>query len=303
MNRPAAVLIPLPACDFDPTEVAITWMVLREQGYAVAFVTDSGQRSHADPVMLSGRGLDPWAALPWLRRVPPMLGLVLRARRDAVAAYQLLQQDEAFLKPMRFEQLSTQDFQGLMLPGGHAPGMRSFLENPRLHQAVADFFDIRDERGRHKPVAAICHGVVLAARSTSAITGRSVLYGRRTTALPWAMERSAWQLTRFWGRFWDPDYYRTYVECPGEPEGYRSVELEVRRALADERDFVDVPRGTPGYWLKTSGLFRDGPGQSSRAWVVQDGDYLSARWPGDVYTFAMTFASMLADWKDKSLPC
>jgi len=28
---------------------------------------------------------------------------------------------------------------------------------------------------------------------------------------------------------------------------------------------------------------------------VRDGNYLSARWPGDVHTFARTFAEMLAE--------
>src|SRR3546814_5997737 len=80
-------------------------------------------------------------------------------------------------------------------------------------------------------------GVVLAARSISRRSGRSVLHGRRTTALTWSLERSAWNLTRFWGRFWDRDYYRTYAELPGEPAGYRSVQQEVTRALAAPDDF------------------------------------------------------------------
>jgi hypothetical protein len=29
------------------------------------------------------------------------------------------------------------------------------------------------------------------------------------------------------------------------------------------------------------------------AWVVRDGSYVSARWPGDVHTFARTFAAVL----------
>ena len=27
------------------------------------------------------------------------------------------------------------------------------------------------------------------------------------------------------------------------------------------------------------------------AWVVRDGNYVSARWPGDVFTFAQTFCA------------
>jgi putative intracellular protease/amidase len=31
------------------------------------------------------------------------------------------------------------------------------------------------------------------------------------------------------------------------------------------------------------------------AFVVRDGNYVSARWPGDAHTFARTFAAVLAE--------
>ncbi len=46
---------------------------------------------------------------------------------------------------------------------------------------------------------------------------------------------------------------------------------------------------------KASGLFRDSPADERAAFLARDGNYLSARWPGDVHTFARTFAAMLAD--------
>ena len=55
--------------------------------------------------------------------------------------------------------------------------MREYLQSARLHEVVAEAFR------RGMPVAAICHGVLLAARSIDPATGRSVLYGRRTTSL------------------------------------------------------------------------------------------------------------------------
>src|SRR5438045_8840077 len=55
-------------------------------------------------------------------------------------------------------------FDALLLPGGHrARGMREYLESEILQRHVASFFD------KEKPVAAICHGVLLAARSISHI--------------------------------------------------------------------------------------------------------------------------------------
>ena len=44
-----------------------------------------------------------------------------------------------------------------------------------------------------------------------------------------------------------------------------------------------------------SGLFRDNSEDTRAAWVIRDGCYVSARWPGDVHGFAMTFAAVLAE--------
>ncbi len=73
-----------------------------------------------------------------------------------------------------------------------------------------------------------------------------------------------------------------------------SVEQEVVRQLARPQDFVDVPRDHPQFRKKTSGLSRDTAADDTPAWVVVDGKYVSARWPGDAHTFARTFAKVLA---------
>ena len=265
----------------------MTWQVLRASGHAVTFATPGGERAAADPVMLTGIGLDFWSRLPVLRNVK-LVGALLGANHDARAAYARMIEDVAFRAPLAYAQLRCAQFDALLLPGGHAQGMREYLESTVLQRVVAEFFEA------DKPVAAICHGVVLAARSISSRTGKSVLCGRRTTALTWQLERSAWLLSHYAGRWWDRDYYRTYREDPGEAPGYRSVQAEVTRALARAQDFCDVPAGVPERWRKRSGLFRDTMDDARPAFVVRDGTYLSARWPGDVHTFARTFADMLA---------
>ncbi|HVT42593.1 MAG TPA: hypothetical protein VHD39_06370, partial [Acidimicrobiales bacterium] len=67
------------------------------------------------------------------------------------------------------------------------------------------------------------------------------------------------------------------------------------RALADPADFADVEKGTPHYRRKTSGRARDSLTDARPAWVVRDGTYVSARWPGDAHTFATTLAGVLAE--------
>jgi putative intracellular protease/amidase len=210
----------------------------------------------------------------------------VRANRDARQAYLGMAACNAFQKPRRWQEVSAAEFDGLLLPGGHrARGMREYLESAVLQSLVAEFF------AANKPVAAICHGVLLAARSRNA-SGKPVLYGRKTVALTWALERGAESFGRI-ARFWDPHYYRTYPERPGQPKGYMSVQQEVTRALASPADFIDVPKCAPDYRLKTSGLARDSMTDERPAWVVCDGNYISARWPGDVHTFAKRFAGLL----------
>lgn len=280
------VLIPIPDRDFDPTEVAVSWHVLRANGHRVVFATESGGPGVADDIMVSGRGLDFWSALPGLGAIT-VVGRMLRANKDARRAYQDMLQSAEYQHPSRWAETTLDGIDALLLPGGHrARGMRSYLDSDTLHRLVVDAF------ARGVIVAAICHGVLLAARSVDPATGHSVLYGRRTTALTWALERTAWRLARI-TRFWDRDYYRTYNEEPGQPAGYMSVQSEVTRALKNPTDFCDVERGSPNWRIKTSGIARDTATDSRPAFVVDDGAYVSARWPGDTHTFANVLSQKL----------
>ena len=290
MNREApmsTVLIPIPDRDFDPTEVAISWQVLRTAGHHVVFATESGSPGVGDDIMLTGQGLDLWSPIPVIGRFAA-LGRTLRANVDARRAYTEMCRSPEYRRPLTWADSGTEGIDALVLPGGHrARGMRRYIDSEILQRIVVDAFT------RGLPVAAICHGVLLAARSVDPATGRSVLHGRKTTALTWSFERRAWRLTRI-TRFGDPDYYRTYTEEAGQPAGYMSVQAEVTRALADPADFCDVAVGSPQCRRKTSGLRRDTATDSRPAFVVDDGNYVSARWPGDTHTFAAALSRKLA---------
>lgn len=282
----AAVLIPIPDRDFDPTEVAVSWRVLTNEGHRAVFATESGRPGVADDIMVTGRGLDFWSRLPLLGSIA-IVGRALRANKDARRAYAEMLQSPEYQHPISWAQAGLDDVDALLLPGGHrARGMRSYIDSPTLQQLVVAAFN------RPIPVAAICHGVLLAARSVDPATGRSVLYGHKTTALTWALERTAWRLTKV-TRFWDGDYYRTYSEEPGQPGGYMSVQAEVTRALENAADFRDVEPGSPGARLKGSGMVRDTATDAKPAFVVDDGNYISARWPGDTHTFARALSAKL----------
>jgi putative intracellular protease/amidase len=175
-----------------------------------------------------------------------------------------MQASAEFVAPIRWNHVEAADYDALLLPGGHAPGMRQYLGSRLLQQKVAEFAALR------RPMAAICHGVLLLARARDA-SGRSVLHGRRSTCLPKYMERLAYGLS-FWklGR-----YYRTYPAY---------VEDEVRAALASSADFVRGP-----LTLGERGTAAD----DAAAFVCEDGDYLSARWPGDAYLFGRLLVGRL----------
>ena len=245
----ATVLVVLPESDFDPTEASVPWQSLSHQGHTLRFATPDGVQATADPRMLSGEGLGPWRAL-------------LRADSKARAAYAAMQEDAAFRMPWSYREALAQRVEGLLLPGGHAPGMRRYLESPDVHALIAEAFR------RAIPVGAICHGVVAVAR-TCDTAGRSVLHGRKTTALTRTQELAAWCMTPWLGR-----YYRTYPQ---------TVQAEVTAALARPGDFLSGPPA----------LRRDDPAHPERGFVVRDGHYLSARWPGDAHRFANEFARML----------
>jgi putative intracellular protease/amidase len=283
----AKIIIPIPSLDFDPTEVAIPWKILSELGHDVAFATPDGCPGQADDLMMTGEGLDIWGFIPGFRKLP-LIGRLLRANHDGRDAYRAMIETGRFQNPMKWDSLRIEDFDGLLLPGGHrARGMQSYLESAVLQQFVVRFFNAG------KPVAAICHGALLPARSIDPATGRSVLFGRKTTGLTWSLESSAAKLGKL-VRFWDPYYYRTYRETAGQPDGYMSVEHEIARSLEKPSDFLNVAAGDPQFRRKTSGLVRDTATDQSASFVVRDGNYISARWPGDAHGFAFAFADLLA---------
>ena len=245
------VLIPIPAADFDPTEAAVPWKILRSRGIDVVFATPDGKPGQADVRMLTGQGLG-------------LLAPMLKADANGRQAYAEMTASSEFLQPITYAEARVSDIQGLLLPGGHAPGMKPYLESVQLQSLVAAAFAAR------LPVGAICHGVVLAARSRVVGGNRSVLYGLQTTALTTPMELTAWSLTCTWLG----SYYRTYP---------MTVEDEVTSALAAPEDFIRGPISTR----------RDAADRLDIGFTVRDDRYLSARWPGDAHRFATEFAGML----------
>jgi putative intracellular protease/amidase len=239
----ARVLFPLADTDLDPTEVAVPWDRITRAGHEVVFATESGRPAAVDPRLMGEivfRGL-------------------LAARPENIALYRQMEATAAFQAPVRLEEVAARAYDALHLHGGHAPGMRQYLECESLRRIAAGFLS------GDRPVGAICHGVLVLARTTDAATGKSVLGGRRVTALTKRLERSAYWLTA-----WKlGGYYRTYPAYVAD---------EVRAALGPQ------------------GRFEDGPFFASyaRPFHVRDGSLVTARWPGDAAGYAQALVEAIA---------
>lgn len=112
--------MPLPDRDFDTTEVAVPWRVLTDAGHEVAFATEGGGATPAcdqrllDGVLFGRLGADP----------------------DPIAFYEQLLRTPEFRKPSAWGTLAPADFDGLILPGGHAPGMASTWRAPSFSASL-----------------------------------------------------------------------------------------------------------------------------------------------------------------------
>jgi putative intracellular protease/amidase len=249
------ILIPLPDRDFDATETTMPWHACKEAGYRVVFATEHGGKApECDEKTLTGAVFD-----------------LFGAPRSVRELYREMTHDEAFVKPISWGSVDVNDYAGLVLPGGHAPGMKQYLGSEALQKLVAEFWQL------DRPVAAICHGVLVLARAKDPKTKKSVLAASRTTCLPKFAERGAWMATS-----WKlGNYYRTYRTY---------VEDEVRAALDDpERQFERGP-----FVLDPRRIVAAREGST---FVIEDGRYVSGRWPGDATLLAERFVARLTSAK------
>lgn len=238
----ARVVIALATKDFDPTEAAVPWHFLNEAGHEVLFATADGKPGACDPDMLTG----------------VLLGQV-KAEPEHAAMYEAMTHEVSFASPLLYTDIDSETHDLLVLPGGHAKGMRQYLEDPDLQQAVVEFFRA------DAPVGSICHGAVVLARSLDEATGQSVVAGRKLTGLPKRFEMGAWLATKATRG----DYFRTYPEW---------VQDEVSEAMGAEGEWCAGPL------LPISG----------KGFVVHDGNLITSRWPGDAEAFAAALVTKLA---------
>lgn len=204
---PTTVIIPAYR-DFDPTELSIPWKILSDWGpsnVTITFTTIDGKPAECDSLVLKG----------------PLFGF-LGASKAAKEAYTAMIASKEFLHPLKWEETDFDAYDGVWLGGGHAQGVKEYLDSKVLQTQLAAYMP-KTKAGSADPkvLAAVCHGPVLLSRTLDE-SGKSVLAGRETSCLPYHMERDAYnvslalkvlhqsliflQLTRFHLG----EYYRTF---------------------------------------------------------------------------------------------
>src|SRR5207249_2263779 len=114
--RGMRVWLPLPDSDFDVTEVAVPWRLLTDSGYEVCFATERGGGApSADGRLLTG-----------------VLFGQLGAEAEPKQFYAEMIESPEYRSPAAWSELDLAHFDGLILPGGHAPGMRQYLGSTDL---------------------------------------------------------------------------------------------------------------------------------------------------------------------------
>lgn len=118
----------LPNSEFDPTESCIPWKVLTDSGHQVFFATGNGEAAVCDQINLTDKGL------------PAHLNSLV-AKPENKLIYQQMAADERFQNPTAWVDINADEFDALVLPGGHAPGIKPYLEEQAVFDICRNFFD------------------------------------------------------------------------------------------------------------------------------------------------------------------
>jgi len=227
------ILIPIPDKDFDLTEVAVPWKRFTENNYQVVFATENGVVAKTDPKLITGVIFGQLGAKPY-----------------AIAIYNEMLQSKEYNNPITYNAINPNEYILLHLPGGHAKGVKQYLESIVLQKKVADFFY------QNKLIGSICHGAIVLARTKDKNTGKSIVANRKLTALTKSLEKLAYYITAWKLK----DYYRTYPTYTQD---------EVQNSLLDKSNFK-------------TGSFMFKP------FVCQDNNLITARWPKDIELYCKT---------------
>jgi len=236
------ILMPIPDKDFDLTEVAVPWKRFTEKDYQVVFATEKGAVGVTDQRLIDGVIFGQLGAKPY-----------------AIAIYNEMIASSEFKHPITYNAINTDDYILLHLPGGHAKGVKQYLESTVLQEKVAQFFY------QNKLVGSICHGAIVLANTKDKKTGKSIVYNYKLTALTKTLEKLAYYITAWKLK----DYYKTYPTYTQDA---------IQNNLADRNQFKT------GF-------------NQFKPFVCQDRNLVTARWPKDIELYCETLLKALESHK------
>eukprot|EP00743_Colponemidia_sp_Colp-15_P003763 GILK01004059.1.p1 GENE.GILK01004059.1~~GILK01004059.1.p1 ORF type:complete len:310 (+),score=21.81 GILK01004059.1:49-978(+) len=257
-SAPRKILFPLPQVGFDPTEAAYPWKVWTSLGYSVVFATPTGDPAHCDPEILKGA----------------LGGFVNKVYEEPEKLYFEMYGSESYTKPLRYSDVKPEEFDAIHFTGGHGAGMTPFLNSPWVHKMALHFLS------SNKTVGAICHGVLALSRAIDPQTNRSVLHSRKTTTVPAYLEGFAYYLTRYLAGMGTYQLNTTWPQY---------CEDEVKQSLSTPENYIRGP------WDFMAPLLPGSMSDHRHTFLVEDGNYLSARFWGDAVFYALRFAKKMEE--------
>ena len=251
------ILIPLSNTDINPAEVAVPFEYLKEAKCEIVFATPDGKPAEADAGSIAGASV---------------LGLckLFQCTPEAIRSYRQLEETQEFNNPITYEEMEAKvsTFDAIFLPGGHGPGIRKYIDDERVHRAIAYFAD------NDKPMGGICHGVVAAAFAKSQKTGKSVLNEVNVTTLTKVQEMTAHTLTY-------PTLGHHFKTYPGF-----FAQNQVGEATGNPNKYFHQ-----GPLFK---LFQDSKANPNGFSVVDESHrFVSGRWCGDINKVSLDYIDLL----------
>lgn len=147
-------------------------------------------------------------------------------------------QGDAYQHPVPYAEIDPEMHLAILLPGGHASGVRQYLESKTLQAKVLQFWQ------QGKLIGAICHGVLVLTRTIDPSTARSVLYGYKLTALPYSLDLIAQVSHRLMGRSaYSCNVAKEVLSCPRSPGDFSTGKSTLIPYAVCDRNLV-----TARYW-------------------------------------------------------
>jgi len=162
------VLIPLPERDFDLTQVAVLWKILKANGIKVEFASELGATSIVNPDHL---------------KKPDLLNVSMFYPAFEPRRYFMeLEKDPSFNSPVPFSEINANEYTGMVLIAGNTANVKHYLECKLLQSKVQDFWALK------RPLGAIGQAVLIMVRTVDINAKHPLIHYKRTTCYPKLIE-------------------------------------------------------------------------------------------------------------------